>query len=93
MFSHDTLEATNNRVVITDFDFQTMQELLRYIYCEHVLNLNLKEVALDLLQAADKVSKIFIFFFKESILISFHTVSFVWIERNLRKIVGEQHDR
>jgi hypothetical protein len=48
------IESTNNRVVINDFDFQTMQELLRYIYCGEVLNL--KEVALDLLQAADKVS-------------------------------------
>jgi hypothetical protein len=49
-------ETTNNRVVINDFDFQTMQELLRYMYCGEVLNL--KEVALDLLQAADKVSNI-----------------------------------
>jgi hypothetical protein len=57
MFSHDNIfESTNNRVVINDFDFQTMQELLRFIYCGEVLNL--KEVALDLLQAADKVSKI-----------------------------------
>jgi hypothetical protein len=37
-------------------EHQTMQELLRYIYCEEVWNL--KEIALDLLQAADKVSKI-----------------------------------
>jgi hypothetical protein len=57
MFSHDMTESSGNRVVINDFDFQTMQELLRYIYCEEVLNL--KEVALDLLQAADKVSEIF----------------------------------
>jgi hypothetical protein len=54
MFSHDMTESTNNRVVITDFNFQTIQELLRYIYCKKVTNL--KEVALDLLQAADKVS-------------------------------------
>ncbi len=58
MFSHDMTESSGNRnrVVINDFDFKTMQELLRYIYCEEVLNL--KEVALDLLQAADKVNKI-----------------------------------
>jgi hypothetical protein len=54
MFSHDMTESVNNRVVINDFDFQTMQELLRFIYCGEVLNLT--EVALDLLQAADKVS-------------------------------------
>jgi hypothetical protein len=47
-------ESTSDRVVINDFNFQTMQELLRYIYCGEVLNL--KEIALDLLQAADKVS-------------------------------------
>jgi hypothetical protein len=54
MLSHDMTESTNNRIVINDSNFQTMQELLRYIYCEEVLNLN--ENALDLLQAADKVS-------------------------------------
>jgi hypothetical protein len=47
-------ESANNKIIINDFNFQTMQELLRYIYCGEVLNL--KEVALDLLQAADKVS-------------------------------------
>jgi hypothetical protein len=54
MFSHDMTESTNNRVVINDTDFQTMQELLRYMYSGEVLNLN--EIALDLLQTADKVS-------------------------------------
>ncbi len=54
MFSHDTLEAAKNRVVINDFDFQTIQELLRYIYCEKVENL--ETVAFDLLAAADYVS-------------------------------------
>jgi hypothetical protein len=54
MFSHDMTESTSNRVIISDFDFQTIQELLRYIYCGEVLNL--KEIALDVLQAADKVS-------------------------------------
>jgi hypothetical protein len=53
MLSHDTVESTDNRIIIKDFNFKTMQELLRYIYCEEVLNL--KEIALDLLQAADKV--------------------------------------
>ncbi len=54
MFSHDTLEASENRVVIKDFDFQTIQELLRYIYCEKVENL--EAVAFDLFVAADYVS-------------------------------------
>ncbi len=53
MFSHDTLEAAKNRVVIKNFDFQTIQELLRYIYCEKVENL--ESVALDLIAAADYV--------------------------------------
>ncbi len=57
-----------NRVEIVDFDYETMQELLRFIYCGKVLNLG--EVALDLLPAADKVFKSLgswgseIFFFK-----------------------------
>jgi speckle-type POZ protein len=54
MFSHNTLEAAKNRVVIKDFDFQTVQELLRYIYCEKVENL--EDIALNLIAAADYVS-------------------------------------
>lgn len=52
IFCHDTLEAKTNRVVIEDFDFKTVQELLRFIYSGNVVEL--KEVALNLLQAADK---------------------------------------
>jgi hypothetical protein len=57
MFSqgHNTLEAMTNRVEIVDSDYETMQELLRFIYCEKVLNL--EKVALNLLPAADKVFK------------------------------------
>jgi hypothetical protein len=55
MFSHETtIKSTTNKVVITDFDFRTMQELVRFIYSEKVQDL--KDVALNLLQAADKVS-------------------------------------
>jgi hypothetical protein len=53
MFGHDTLEAKTNRVMITDVDYETMQELLRFIYCEKVSDL--KKLALNLLPAADKV--------------------------------------
>jgi hypothetical protein len=47
LFSHDTLEVAENCLVIKDFDLQTIQELLRYTYCERVENL--KTVALDLI--------------------------------------------
>jgi hypothetical protein len=53
MFSHGMIESATNKVRIDDFDFKTVQELLRFIYCEKVEDL--KEVALNLLQAADKV--------------------------------------
>jgi hypothetical protein len=53
MFCHNTLEATTNRVKIVDSDYETMQELLRFIYCEKVLDL--KKVALTLLPATNKV--------------------------------------
>lgn len=54
MFEHGSLESQENRVVIEDFDFETMKELVRFIYCERVENL--KDVSLSLLEAADKVS-------------------------------------
>ncbi len=53
MSEHNTREAAQNRIVIEDFDFKTIEELLRYIYSERVENL--KATALNLLQAADKV--------------------------------------
>jgi hypothetical protein len=56
MFSVEMIESATNKVLIDDFDFKTVQELLRYIYCEKVEDL--KEVALNLLQAADKVSEL-----------------------------------
>lgn len=52
MFCNDTLEANESRVVIEDFDYETMQELIRFIYCEKVLALD--KTALNLLEAADK---------------------------------------
>jgi hypothetical protein len=56
MFSNEMKESATNKVKIDDFDFKTVQELLRFIYCEKVEDL--KEVALNLLQAADKVIEI-----------------------------------
>lgn len=32
MFQHDMIENTTNSVIITDFDFDTMKEILRFIY-------------------------------------------------------------
>jgi hypothetical protein len=55
MFSLEMVESATNKVAIDDFDFKTVQELLRYIYCGIVENL--REVALNLLQAADKVNE------------------------------------
>jgi hypothetical protein len=53
MFEHDTKESRDNQVVITSYDLPIMKELLRYIYCNRVLNV--KKYALDLLPAADYV--------------------------------------
>ncbi len=63
MFEHDTLEAATNRIVITDFDYETMKELLKYVYCEQVENIS--ESAFNLLPAADKVSFIHHFVCKQ----------------------------
>lgn len=52
MFHHDTLEAEKNKIHISDIDFDVLQELLRFIYCGSVSNL--ETVAIDLLSAADK---------------------------------------
>jgi hypothetical protein len=43
--------------VIDDFDYETIQALLRFIYCEKISDL--KKVALSLLPAAHKVFGIF----------------------------------
>jgi hypothetical protein len=55
MFSVEMKESATNKVLIDDFDFKTVQELLRFIYCG--IFEDLKEVALNLLQAADKVNE------------------------------------
>lgn len=52
MLTTDMEEASTNSVDIPDVDSQTMKELLRFIYCYKVQELN--EVVSDLLIAADK---------------------------------------
>jgi hypothetical protein len=53
MLSHDTVETSSNVCEIKDFDYETIYEIIRFIYCGHVENL--REMALKLLPAADKV--------------------------------------
>lgn len=77
MFCQNTLEAANNRVVIEDIDFETMQELVRFIYCEKVSDI--KKVALTLLPAADKVNEIPGFIWNLLIQLKFHLIfSTIW---------------
>lgn len=52
MFSHDLLESQENTVKIVDTEFEILQELIRYIYCDRVEDL--EKVALQLYTAADK---------------------------------------
>ncbi len=54
MLSHDTVETSSNVCEIKDFDYETIYEIIRFIYCGHVENL--REMALKLLPAADKVT-------------------------------------
>ncbi|XP_055840545.1 protein roadkill-like [Episyrphus balteatus] len=52
MFEHDMEEQQSNRVVITDVDYEVMQELLHFIYTGRAPNA--KKMADRLLIAADK---------------------------------------
>lgn len=54
MFTADMSESNKNIVIINDFEFDVMQELIRFIYTDQVENM--KELATSLLLAADKVS-------------------------------------
>jgi hypothetical protein len=56
MLSHDTVETSSNVCEIKDFDYETIYEIIRFIYCGHVENL--REMALKLLPAADKVRQL-----------------------------------
>ncbi len=55
MLSHDTVETSSNVCEIKDFDYETIYEIIRFIYCGRVENL--REMALKLLPAADKVRR------------------------------------
>jgi hypothetical protein len=86
MFSHANLETINNRVIIVDSDYETMQELLRFIYCEKILDM--KKVALTLLPAADKVIE-FLKISYNQLIISKISVQFDEVERDLRDFLGK----
>ena len=52
MFGHDMLEDRENEVTIPDFGSSVIKELLKFIYTGYAGNL--KELATELLAAADK---------------------------------------
>lgn len=54
MFRHDSREDHENLVKIDDVDYEAFYEVLRYIYCGLVMNM--ERLALSLLPAADKYS-------------------------------------
>lgn len=54
LLSHTCLETSENILKIDDFSFEVINELLRFIYCGEVKNL--EEDVMELLPAADKVS-------------------------------------
>lgn len=52
MFQSDMIESRSNLIEITDLSEEICEEMLRFIYCNEIKNLDLN--ALDLLYAADK---------------------------------------
>lgn len=54
MFNSSMLEATENIINITDIDYEIMEEILYYIYTDHVRSLDRNAVKIIL--AADKVN-------------------------------------
>lgn len=52
MFNSDMVEKKNNSMTIHDFDDEIIQELLRYIYCGRIQNL--EKISSSLLKAAEK---------------------------------------
>lgn len=52
MFDSDMVENKRNSMTIEDFDDEVIQELLRYIYCGRIENI--EELSSSLLKAADK---------------------------------------
>lgn len=53
MFEHEMEERKQNRVAITDVEYEVLKEMLRFIYTGK--SQNLEKMADDLLAAADKV--------------------------------------
>lgn len=54
MFNSSMLEATENIIHITDIDYEIMEEILYYIYTDHVRKLD--QNAVKIILAADKVN-------------------------------------
>lgn len=54
MFSHDTRENRENQIKISDLSYQTVKELLNYMYTGSVTDLEAN--SLNLFVAADKVN-------------------------------------
>lgn len=52
MFKHQMEESQRNRVIITDVDYDILEKMLTYIYTGRLQNI--KEIARELLVAADK---------------------------------------
>ncbi|XP_075154155.1 speckle-type POZ protein-like [Haematobia irritans] len=67
MLDHDSmLENTSNQIVIEDFDYRVIQEMLRFIYTNKAPNID--EMASDLLAAADKYDLTYLKVMCESVL-------------------------
>lgn len=54
MLSHDFVENTNNVMEIKDCDYEAVNEMLRFLYCGEVKDLD--KVVYELLPVSDKVN-------------------------------------
>lgn len=53
MFSSDTLEAKENRVIFKEMDFEVLEQFIKFIYSGQVDEDIIKNIALDLIFVAD----------------------------------------
>ena len=75
MFEHELEESKQNRVVITDIKPEVAEAMVRYIYAGKVDSFEL--YAMELLEAADKVSEILKFDLTD-LKLSFSRCSTIW---------------